>query len=87
MRSDVSNEAQSLGAQRDARALAEHVLWCREECEEMRAELAQFEAGDAGVGTPARMTLLRGRIEQLKRVIAACELPDVAATHSRTEPK
>ena len=69
------------------RSLAEHVQWCREERERLLVEMARFEAGSESIGTHkrgealtlgsiTRIAFLRRSVEQLGRVIAACDLSD-----------
>ena len=64
---------------RAKRSIAEHIQWCREERDELAADLARFEAGplyigESGAGTRDSMTrteYLRRSIEQLDDVVRA----------------
>jgi len=81
-RGAVSHAGWVFGENRDQRALAEHALWCREERENLLTEIAKCDARTGGVREPDDVavggllsrTLLRARVEQLERVIAACDL-------------
>ena len=70
------------------RSVAEHVLWCQEERERLKAELGQFESGTKSVGAPLPGEIrttgstthilylhLQRTIEQLGRVISAYSAP------------
>ncbi len=68
------------------RSVAEHVLWCRAERERLKEELAQYEAGTKGIGTPkpgevrttgsmTHILYLQRTIEQFGRVISAYSAP------------
>ena len=69
------------------RAIAEHVLWCREKCDALTEELAQYRDGILSIGerktgepvtqgTLTHMHYLQRNIEQLERVIAAYSPPE-----------
>jgi len=68
------------------RSVVDHVLWCQDERERLRAELLKYESGALSIGVPrsgelrttgtaTHILYLQRTIDQLGRVIAAYSAP------------